>query len=74
MRARDLANTAEIARAAGHRAAPPRPARLPAECRRHLRVMPLRDGRANLVDDDGALFMPCASRAVAETMRAVFST
>lgn len=69
------ANTVrELALLGGTTPEPAKPARLPRECRRKLRLMPLRDGRVNLVDAKGALFMPCATREVAETMRAAFST
>lgn len=41
---------------------------------RELRMMELADGRVHVVDaKTKALFAPCASRAVAERMLAVFS-
>lgn len=49
--------------------------RVPGIAGRKLCLMPLADGRCNLVEaKTRTLFMPCASRAVAETMRDVFST
>ena len=52
----------------------PRPPRLAAVPGRKLRLMPLPDGRCNLVETKtNTLFMPCASRPVAERMRDVFS-
>lgn len=54
--------------------APP-PARLAPVPGRKLRLMPLADGRCNLVEaKTKALFMPCASRAVAEGLLKVFSS
>lgn len=42
--------------------------------KRRLRLMKLRDGRVHLVDQSGAIFMPCANETIARQMAATFST
>ena len=66
-----MSTVREIADAA-RRVRRPAP-RVPTESRRRLRIMQLADGRTNLIEPDGTVFMPCASPEVAARMRAVFS-